>query len=185
MARNWKKISSRIVYKNPWFRVWEDKVKRPDGKQGIYGIVERPHANFIIGLVGKNKILFIEEFRYPIQRKVWQLPAGTTNKGETDLRAAKQELLQETCYQARIWKKIGSFFIAPGHESIVANVFLAINCIKSTTRQNQKSDELITKVRAIPMRQVQKMIAENKVKCGITLAALNVLFQQIKNGKLQ
>jgi hypothetical protein len=178
MVKSWKKINSRIAYKNPWFRVREDSVKRPDGKQGIYGVVERPHTNFIIGLVDKNKILLIQEFRYPVQRKVWQLPAGTTDKGETDLRAAKRELLHETCYQAQIWKKVGSFFIAPGHESIIANIFLAINCVKSVTRQNRNSNEMITNICAIPMRQVKKMIRENKIKCGITLAALNVLFQQ-------
>ena len=185
MAGNWQKINSKIAYKNPWFRVREDKVKRPDGTQGIYGVVERPHANFIVALVGKNKIIFIEEFRYPIQRVILQLPAGTTDKGETDLQAAKRELLQETCYHARNWEKIGSFFIAPGHESIVANVFLATDCVQVTDAQNQVSDELIMKVRTIPIRQMKKMIGENKIKCGITLAALNVLFQQIKNGKSQ
>ena len=50
MAGNWQKINSKIAYKNPWFRVREDKVKRPDGTQGIYGVVERPHANFIVAV---------------------------------------------------------------------------------------------------------------------------------------
>ena len=53
----WKKLNSKIVYKNQWLRLREDTVIRPDGKRGKYGIVERPPANFVIALDQKGKII--------------------------------------------------------------------------------------------------------------------------------
>jgi len=179
MRGKWKKISSRLAYKNPWFSIREDVVIRPDGKRGIYGIVERPNVNFIIALIDGG-ILFIEEYRYPIKQAIWQLPAGTTNKRENDLQAAKRELYQEAGYRARKWKKIGSFFIAPGHESILANVFLATGCIKTKSKSIQTSDEQITNIHTVPIREIKKMIEAGMIKCGITLASLNIFFQIVK-----
>ena len=180
MNKKWKTISSRIAYKNPWFHVRQDRVMRPDGKKGIYGVVERPNANFIVALLDDNKILLVEEYRYPVKQSVMQLPAGTTNQGETDLGAAKRELYEETGFRARTWRKISSFFIAPGHESIVANVFLAKDCRKKKSHNNGEPNELIAKVHSVSIPYVKRMIGENKIKCGITLASLNLFFQIIK-----
>jgi ADP-ribose pyrophosphatase len=179
MNNKWKKISSRIAYKTPWLRIREDTVTRPNGKRGIYSIVERPNVNFVIAVID-DRILFIKEYRYPVKQSVWQLPAGTTNKKEGDLQAAKRELHQETGYRARKWKKIGSFFIAPGHESIVANVFLATKCYTADKQPIQSAVELITRIDGIPIRRLKKMIAGGKIKCGITLASLNIFFQTRK-----
>ncbi|RJO59801.1 NUDIX hydrolase [Candidatus Parcubacteria bacterium] len=176
MRVGWKTIKSQIVYHNPWFRVREDAVKRPDGKRGIYGIVERPHVNFVIAQI-KNKILFINEYRYPIKKIILQLPAGTTNVNEGDLHAAQRELLQETGYRAKIWKKYGSFFIAPGHESIQANLFVASNCTEAKKRTTP-SNEVINKIQLIPLTKIKKLIALNKIQCGISLACLNIFFQK-------
>ncbi|MBA4078861.1 MAG: DNA mismatch repair protein MutT, partial [Cyanobacteria bacterium PR.023] len=35
----WKTISQSVVYENPWIKVQEDQVIRPDGLDGIYGVV--------------------------------------------------------------------------------------------------------------------------------------------------
>lgn len=33
--RGWKRINSKLVYSNPWIKVYEDEVEKPDGKKGI------------------------------------------------------------------------------------------------------------------------------------------------------
>ena len=175
----WKRLSTKIVYKNQWLQLREDTVIRPDGKKGKYGIVERPPVNFIIALDHKESIFFIKEYRYPIKKTILQLPAGTTDKNKSPLTSAKQELFEETGLKAKNWKKIGKFYIGPGHESISANVFLAtgINTSK-TEKMSQSKDEIILRVINLPITEIKKMIRLNKIECGITLAALNIFFQK-------
>jgi hypothetical protein len=38
----WRTVGRRTVYRNPWLSVREDRVIRPDGTEGIYGVVEIP-----------------------------------------------------------------------------------------------------------------------------------------------
>ena len=47
----WPTVSSRPVYENPWIRVREDQVRRPDGGAGVYGVVEvRNPAVFVVAV---------------------------------------------------------------------------------------------------------------------------------------
>jgi hypothetical protein len=43
-----QQLSTRAVYENRWMRVREDEVRRPDGSQGIYGVVEKPDFVIVI-----------------------------------------------------------------------------------------------------------------------------------------
>jgi len=173
----WEKISSKIVYQNKWLKVREDSVIRPDGKRGIYGVVERSNANFIIALNEKREIYFIREYRYPVRKLILQLPSGSTEKEENDLEAAKKELLEETGIQASKWEKLGSFYIGPGHETISANVFLATDLeLPQAPFKNNTGEEDILETVRFSIDSLKKAISSNKIECGITLAALNLFF---------
>lgn len=177
----WKKINSKIVYKNPWIEVVEDAVIRPDGKKGKYSIVKRSPVNFIIALSPKKSIFIIKEYRYPIKKNIIQLPAGTTDKGETYLSTAKKELFEETGIKAKNWEKLGKFFIGAGHENIFANVFLATNLDMSKFKKSRKKgNELILNVAETSIVKIKKMILTGKIECGISLAALNIFFLKYK-----
>ncbi|MBU1033124.1 MAG: NUDIX hydrolase [Patescibacteria group bacterium] len=177
----WRKLNSKIVYKNQWLQLREDTVIRPDGKRGIYSIVERPPVNFIIASDKKGSIFFIKEYRYPIKKTILQLPAGTTDKNKSYLASAKKELFEETGLKAKSWKKLGKFYIGPGHENICANVFLATKLDPSQrNKSTQAGDELILQVVKLSVMKIKQLINSNKIECGITLAALNLYFLKSK-----
>ena len=178
----WKKLNSKIVYKNQWLQLREDTVICPNGKKRKYGIVERPPVNFVIALNQSESIFFIKEYRYPIKKTILQLPAGTTDKNKSSLVSAKKELFEETGIKAKNWQRLGKFYIGPGHESIYANVFMAkkLNLTK-INKSTQSGDESILKVVKIPIAKIKQLISSGKIECGITLAALNLYFS--KNNK--
>lgn len=176
MIRKWKKISSKIVYKNPWIKIHEDNVIRPNGEKNIYGFLEKPAGNFIIALDKNNFVYLIKEYRYPIQKEILQLPAGTIDS-KNIVQQAKKELFEETGIIALKWKKLGSFYVAPGHETTYVNVFLATNLNLSKIKiSNQDNNEVILKIIKVNLFKLKKMILDGKIKCGITLAALNLFF---------
>ncbi len=177
--RNWKTINSKIVYKNPWIKVREDSVIRPDGKKGIFGLLEKFPGVFIIALDKDTSVFLNEEYRYPVKKVILQLPAGVI-EGENILKSAKRELREETGIIARRWKKIGGFYVAPGHETTFINVFLAEELdISGLKTEFQEGNESILKVVKIKAPDLKKMIKKNQIKCGITLAALNLFFMNL------
>ncbi len=180
MSRGWKKINSKLVYCNPWIRIHEDTVFKPDGKKGIYAFLEKPAGNFIVALDKDNSIYFIKEYRYPLQKNILQLPAGVIDSADI-VGQAKKELFEETGIVAKKWKKIGSFYVAPGHETTYINVFLATELnLTGLKTGNQENDEAIQEVIKISRSKLEQMILGSKIECGITLAALNLFFLKYK-----
>jgi 8-oxo-dGTP pyrophosphatase MutT (NUDIX family) len=174
--RSWKKISSKIAYSNPWIKIHEDQVIRPDGNQGIYGYLEKPPGNFIIALNQENEIYLIKEYRYPIKQTILQLPAGIIDNGDI-LAQAQKELFEEAGIIAKKWENLGKFFVAAGHETTYINTFLATDLDISTMNTfHQEHDESILEILKIKIPELKTMILDGKIECGISLAALNLFF---------
>ena len=95
MSRNWKKVNSKIVYSNPWIKVHEDEVVMPNGKESVYGYLEKPAGCFVIALDDDENIYLVKQYRYTLKKAILELPAGTVD-GDDITDRAKAELLEET-----------------------------------------------------------------------------------------
>ena len=118
--------SSREIYANPWMTIREDTFVRPDGGQGIYGVVDKPHYALVIALEGDSMML-VEQFRYPIGLRRWEFPQGTAPDRATmdPAELAARELREETGLTARSWHPLGLLDVAPGLSSQRGRAFLA------------------------------------------------------------
>src|SRR3954468_11231848 len=68
-------LSTCEVYRNPWLRVREDKILRSNGKEGIYGVVDKDECAIILP-VDQGRVWLVEQFRYTIQERALELPQG-------------------------------------------------------------------------------------------------------------
>lgn len=178
--RSWKKLSGKIVYKNPWIKLHEDIVLRPDGKEGIYGYLEKPLGVFIVPFDEKKRSIYlVQQNRYPIKKTIIDLPAGVVTDNNY-LANAQRELLEETGMTAEKWEHLGGFFVAPGHESTRMETFLASQLNTADKKiTGQDGDELIKKIVEIPLVDLKKMIISGNIECGISLAALNLFLNKV------
>ena len=62
-----------VVYENRWMRVREDTIRRRDGSDGLYGVVEKPDFVVIVPLNG-DRLHLVEQFRYPVGARYWASP---------------------------------------------------------------------------------------------------------------
>src|SRR5256885_11779400 len=92
----WKTRASRVAYENAWIRVREDQVIRPDGGQGICGVVEIRPSVGVVALNERDEIALAGQWRYSVNRYSWEIPRGGSHPGETDmLSVAQRELAEE------------------------------------------------------------------------------------------
>ena len=103
----WKIKDSQVKYKNPWISVREDQVIRPDGKDGIFGVVEMVAGASVLPLDDDGFVYLTKEFHYAIEQDSVEVVSGAIDEGETALEAAKRELKEELGAEADEWIDLG------------------------------------------------------------------------------
>jgi 8-oxo-dGTP pyrophosphatase MutT (NUDIX family) len=131
----WTRLSRRVVYENPWIRMDEDQVIRPDGQRGIYGVVHfKNRAVGVVPLDENDRILLVGQYRYTLDEYSWEIPEGGVPLDEDPLSGAKRELLEETGYTAGNWRELGRAHLSNSVSDELAIYFQAQDLQPGTPR---------------------------------------------------
>lgn len=118
------------------------------------------------------------QYRHAANGFLWELPAGRIDDGETPLAGARRELLEETGYSARRWKRALVFYSSPGFLDETMTVYLAQGL--RAGRARPEADEKIA-TRLLPLATAVRMAIRGTIRDGKTLAAL-LWFARVKTG---
>lgn len=174
----WTTLDSRIAYENPWIRIREDRVIRPDGKEGIYGVLVVNPAVFVVALTGEGEVLLVRLYRYTTGSHSWEVPAGGS-EGRDPLEAAKREFREEAGMEAARWEEIGTFESLNGVADSQCHVFLARELMP--VENHAQEEEGITEVRAFSFETLHRMIRRGEIRDGETLSCLMIAEVYLKN----
>ena len=165
----WLTLSSKEVYDNPWITVREDRVVRPDGEPGIYGVVH--YKNIAVGIlaVEDDHVYLVGQYRYPLGRYSWEIPEGGCPQGEEPLRAAQRELREETGLQAARWRMLGEAYLSNSVADEHAVWFLATGLV--TGEWEPEGTERL-RVRRVPLGEALNMALEGEITDALSLLAL-------------
>jgi ADP-ribose pyrophosphatase len=162
-----KKLIKKCKGKIFVFEVFEEKIGKAKIKRDV---VKSPKAVGILPLIDKDKVILIRQFRFAINKEIWEIPAGKLDRGEKPEIGAKRELKEETGYEARELKKIGEFYLSPGYSTEYMYLFLARRLKKG--EQNLDKGEKIKEVKIFSKKEVLKMIKSRKIVDAKTILAL-------------
>ena len=130
-------------------------------------IVEQGNAVAVLA-IDDDEVILVNEFRYPVGY-VLEIPAGNVDKGETALKCAKRELLEETGYKAKKIEHLIRFFPKLGYNTQIIDCYVATE-LEKISEPNLDADELIT-VKKIKFRKLLNMINNSKISGSYTICA--------------
>jgi 8-oxo-dGTP pyrophosphatase MutT (NUDIX family) len=166
----WRRHSRRVAYENPWITVWHDDVERPDGRDGIYGVVH--FANLAVGVVAldaDDRVVLVGQHRYPLDSYSWEIPEGGVPDGESALAGARRELLEETGVFAATWQEVGRFHLSNSVSDEAGIVFLAVELSHGTAAPDP-TEEIA--VRWVPFDEALEMTLDGRITDAITIMGL-------------
>lgn len=162
----WTTRDSKIVYENPWIRVREDAVIRPDGADGIYGVVEfQNRATGVIARRDDGHIALVGQWRYPLDTYSWEIPEGGAPTAEDPLVAAQRELGEETGVRAQRWTPLLTSHLSNCVCDEIAYIYLAEDLAHG---EPQPDDDEALIVRWVPLETAVNMVLTGEITDAVS-----------------
>jgi len=175
-----KVLSSKVVYQGKVFKVTSDKVKEPNGITAIRDVIRHSGSVVILPVDESGdepRVLLERQYRYAAQSFLWELPAGRIDPGESALAGAKRELIEETGYRAKKWRRVLRFYASPGFLDETMEIFLARELTPG--QAEPEADESI-ECHLVPLSEAIDMIFSGKIHDGKAIAGVLWLAEAIR-----
>ncbi|WP_448418766.1 NUDIX domain-containing protein [Mycolicibacterium sp. XJ1819] len=152
----------------------EDQIRRPDGSDGIYSVVDKPPYALVIAQDGERYRL-VEQYRYPIGLRRWEFPQGTApDQAHLEpAELAERELREETGLRAAQLTRLGQLDVAPGMSSQRGWVFLATGITEGEHEREHEEQDMHSAW--FDRADVEKMIRDGEITDAQTVAAWTLL----------
>lgn len=166
-----RRLSSKVVYENPWMRVREDAIERPGGRPGIYAVIEKPQAALVVPFDGE-RLHLVGQWRYTVGRDAWEFPQGAVHEtpdaaGEA---VARQELLEETGFVPGRLLPLGRFTFAVGMSNQWCDAFLGLDLVAGDA-QPEPEEEGLLHPRSVTVDEFETMIRSGEIWDAASIAA--------------
>ncbi len=167
----WRRRSRRLAYSNPWLEVYHDEVDRPDGSEGIYGVVHfRTRAVGVVAVADDGLLLLVGQYRYTLDEYSWEIPEGGVEDGEALLEGAQRELREETGYDAAEWRQLCRMTVSNSVTDERGAIFLATG-LRAGEAAPEPTEDLT--LRWATLDEVLAEIGSGAIHDVITLAGVS------------
>jgi ADP-ribose pyrophosphatase len=173
----WKVIESKLIIDHPFIHVRDDLLEHPDdGRRFHYFYLESPSdAVATVPLTEDGCVILTRQYRHPIGRVIYDLPAGRPKAGESPQQAAARELQEETGYLAAKWQKLAYFNQFPGAIQVGTYLFLAQELTSGEQNLDRYEDLEVVKM---PFAEAMDLVMGGQVIDGSMILGLLLVVQK-------
>jgi ADP-ribose pyrophosphatase len=157
-----KRLASKTLYRGRVAKLTVDTFKKESGFVYKRETIHHPPSVVILPFIRTNELVLIKQFRHAINRVICEIPAGTSEPGESMLACAKRELAEETGYTASRWTRLIDFYPAPGISTERMTLFVARGLKPLRKRLAMDADESIAPA-ITPVPKAIQMVKKNQI----------------------
>ena len=165
-------LSSEDVYAGHILALRLDQVVMPGGGAATREVVEHHGAVAIVAIDEDDRVTLIHQYRHPLGRRIWELPAGLIDHlGEDPVETAKRELVEEVGLTATDWSVLVDVAASPGFTDEVVRVFLATG-LTVVDRDQLGEEEADLVARRVPLAEAVRMALSGEIVNGAAVGGI-------------
>ncbi|MBV9440582.1 MAG: NUDIX hydrolase [Candidatus Eremiobacteraeota bacterium] len=162
-------LATRRVYEGKVVNLRVDTLRGKNGKPHDAEVVEHAEAVVIIVRPSPDRMALVRQYRRPLEREHWEVPAGGMNSGETPEEAALRELREETGFRAHSVKRLWSAYSAPGFCTELLH-FCVVDGYDVGAPEPDENEEI--ELAVFPLEELRRLIAADALPDAKTQIAV-------------
>ena len=164
---SWPVAATEEQFRNWLISVRTDKVRMPDSRYAERTVVSHIGAVAVLALDDQERVLMIRQYRHPVARQLWEIPAGLRDvTGEALVDTARRELLEETGHVAREWHALVDSYASPGIISERIRIFLARGLESAVSGYQREGEEKFLRTAWVPLADAVAAALAGKLHNG-------------------
>lgn len=174
---SWPVLDSRVLAEGGITAYHEDLVRMVDGTEARRQYTTHHGAVAVVALDDEGRMLTLRQYRHPVRRLLWELPAGLLDKpGEPPLEAARRELYEEAHLQAAEWRVLVDYFNSSGTSDEATRIFVARGVSDADGEQfAREGEEAGIVARWIAVDEMVERVLDGRVSTSSMVAAVGAL----------
>ena len=156
------------------FAVDRDRVRLPHGRDVTLEVVRHPRAVVLIPMIEPGHVILIRQYRYPVNRWLWELPAGSVDPGEEPEQAARRECHEEIGLVPSTVVRLAALLPTPGYCDEEMVFFRLSGLGTSETPAALDEDEDI-EARTFTLHDAREMVRRGEIVDMKTVAGLTMI----------
>jgi ADP-ribose pyrophosphatase len=167
-------LESERVFTGRVFTIDRDRVRMPNGRSTTVDVVRHSKSVVIVPVPEPGRIVLIRQFRYPVNRALWELPAGSVDAGETPEQAARRECHEEIGLVPGTVLRLTALYPTPGYcdEQMI---FFRVSGLEKTDEPAHVDEDEDIEVHTFELREVREMVRRGEIVDMKTIVALGFL----------
>jgi ADP-ribose pyrophosphatase len=167
-------LDHRRVFDGKVFGVDRDTVRMPHGREVTVDVIRHPPSAVIVPVPEPGHVILIRQYRYAVNRWLWELPAGSVDEGETPEQAARRECHEEIGQMPDTVVRLGSLFPTPGYcdEEMF---FFRVSGLSVPAEAAELDEDEDIEVRVFTLKDAREMVRKGEINDMKTVVGLMLL----------
>jgi ADP-ribose pyrophosphatase len=167
-------LHSERVFDGKVFNVERDRVRLPKGREVTLDVVRHPRSVVLLPVPEPRKIVLIRQYRYVVNRHLWELPAGSVDEGEEPEAAARRECHEEIGQVPDTIVRLAALYPTPGYcdEEMIFFRLSGLTTPEEAAAQDEDED---IEARVFALSDAREMVRRGEIIDMKTVVGLTLI----------
>lgn len=169
-----ERLAHERAYHGKVFDIDRDRVRMPNGREVTVDVIRHPPSVVIIPVPEPGHVILIRQFRYAVQRWLWELPAGTVDEGETPEAATRRECHEEIALVPDTVVRLAAFYPTPGYcdEEMI---FFRVSGLNEPDEPAEVDDDEDIEPKTVTVAEAREMVRRGEITDMKTVVGLGLI----------